>query len=54
MTKNEHDEFADMLKVIIEQGQSVMCEKKEIYELSMRMYAKYRESRYAQENAPAS
>lgn len=52
LTKEERDELADMLTIMIEQGQSVICEKKNLYELSMRMYVKYRESRYAQENDP--
>lgn len=51
-TKEERDELADMLTVMIEQGQSVANENQKLYEEAMTQYVKYRESRYAQENDP--
>ena len=51
-TKDERNELASMLTVMIESGQSVISENRALHEMAIRMYAKYRESRYAQENDP--
>lgn len=51
-SKEERDELADMLTVMIEKGQYVMHENQKLYEKSMELYSKYRESRYALENDP--
>ena len=37
---------------MIEDGQSVMCDNKKLYEEAMSQYVKYRSSKYAQENDP--
>lgn len=37
---------------MIEDGQSVMCDNKKLYEEAMSQYVKYRGSKYAQENDP--
>ena len=41
-----------MLTTTIEDGQSVMCDNKKLYEEAMSQYVKYRSSKYAQENDP--
>ena len=41
-----------MLTTMIEDGQSVMCDNKKLYEEAMSQYVKYRGSKYAQENDP--
>ena len=41
-----------MLTTMIEDGQSVMCDNKKLYEEAMSQYVKYRSSKYAQENDP--
>ena len=51
-SKAERDELARMLTTMIEEGQSVMCANRGLYEEAMRQYVKYRNSRYAQENDP--
>lgn len=51
-TAGERDELADLLTRIIETGQYEFCENEALYEKAMEMYARYRESRYAQENDP--
>ena len=52
MTDADRDELADLLTVIIETGQCVLCENRALYEMALSYYAKYRETRYAQENDP--
>ena len=51
-TKAERNELADMLTVMIEQGQSVMSFNPALYEKAMELYVKYRESKWALENDP--
>ncbi len=51
-TKAERNELADMLTVMIEEGQSVMCFNPALYEKAMELYVKYRGSKWAQENDP--
>ena len=41
-----------MLTTMIEDGQSVMCDNKKLYEEAMSQYVKYRGSKYVQENDP--
>ena len=50
--KDERNELASMLTTMIEDGQSVMCDKRKLYEEAMSQYVKYRASRYARENDP--
>lgn len=50
--KDERNRLASMLTTIIENGQSVMCDNKKLYEEAMSQYVKYRGSKYAQENDP--
>lgn len=50
--KDERNELASMLTTMIEDGQSVMCDNRKLYEEAMSQYVKYRASRYAQENDP--
>ena len=52
MTKAERNELADMLTVMIEEGQSVMSFNPVLYEKAMEFYLKYRESRPAEESDP--
>ena len=52
MTKAERNELADMLTVMIEQGQSVMSFNSALYEKAMEFYLKYREIRPAEEFDP--
>lgn len=51
-TATERGELADLLTRLIETGQYELCENEALYEKAMEMYARYRESRYAQENDP--
>ena len=51
-TKAERNELADMLTVMIEEGQSVMSFNPVLYEKAMEFYLKYRESRPAEEFDP--
>ena len=51
-TKAERNELADMLTVMIEQGQSVMSFNPALHEKALELYVKYRESKWAQENDP--
>ena len=50
--KDERNRLADMLTTMIEDGQSVMCDNRKLYEEAMSQYVKYRGSKYAQENDP--
>ena len=50
--KDERNRLAAMLTTMIEDGQSVMCDNKKLYEEAMSQYVKYRGSKYAQENDP--
>ena len=50
--KDERNRLASMLTTMIEDGQSVMCDNKKLYEEAMSQYVKYRSSKYAQENDP--
>ena len=50
--KDERNRLAAMLTTMIEDGQSVMCDNKKLYEEAMSQYVKYRGSKYAQENNP--
>ena len=52
MTKADRNELADMLTVMIEEGQSVMSFNPVLYEKAMEFYLKYRESRPAEEFDP--
>ena len=52
MTKAERNELADMLTVMIEEGQSVMSFNPVLYEKAMEFYLKYRESRPVEEFDP--
>ena len=52
MTKAERNELADMLTVMIEEGQGVMSFNPVLYEKAMGFYLKYRESRPAEESDP--
>lgn len=52
MSKAERNELADMLTVMIEEGQSVMSFNPVLYEKAMEFYLKYRESRPAEEFDP--
>ena len=52
MTKAERNELADMLTVMIEQGQSVMSFNPVLKEKAMEFYLKYRASRPAEEFDP--
>jgi transposase len=52
MTKAERNELADMLTVMIEEGQGVMSFNPVLYEKAMEFYLKYRESRPAEESDP--
>lgn len=51
-TNLERNELADILTVMIEKGQCVMHENRQLYEKAIELYAKYRESKYARENDP--
>ena len=51
-TKAERNELADMLTVMIEQGQSVMSFNPSLREKALELYVKYRESKWARENDP--
>ena len=48
--KDERNRLSSMLTTMIEDGQSVMCDNKKLYEEAMSQYVKYRGSKYAQEN----
>lgn len=50
--KDERNRLAAMLTTMIEDGQSVMCDNRKLYEEAMSQYVKYRGSKYAQENEP--
>lgn len=50
--KDERNRLAAMLTTMIEDGQSVMCDNRKLYEEAMSQYVKYRGSKYAQENVP--
>ena len=50
--KDERNRLAAMLTAMIEDGQSVMCDNRKLYEEVMSQYVKYRSSKYAQENDP--
>ena len=50
--KDERNRLASMLTTMIEDGQSVMCDNKKLYEEAMSQYVKYHGSKYAQENDP--
>ena len=50
--KDERNELASMLTTMIEDGQSVMCDNRKLYEEAMSQYVKYRANRYARENDP--
>ena len=52
LTKCDRDELADMLTVMIEQGQRVMSFTPRLYELAMGFYVKYRESHPAEDYDP--
>ena len=52
LTKAERNELADMLTVMIEEGQSVMSFNPVLYEKAMEFYLKYRESRPVEEFDP--
>lgn len=51
-TKAQRDELADMLTSMIESGQYVSSDNKQLYEKAMELYVQYRSSKYAQENDP--
>jgi len=51
-TESERDELADMLTAMIEEGEYVMHDNPSLVSAAMGFYAKYRESKYARENAP--
>ena len=51
-TKAERNELADMLTVMIEQGQSVMSFNPALREKALELYVKYRKSKWARENDP--
>ena len=51
-TKAERNELADMLTVMIEQGQSVLSFNPALREKALELYVKYRESKWARENDP--
>ena len=50
--KDERNRLASMLTTMIEDGQSVMCDNKKLYEEAMSQYVKNRGSKYVQENDP--
>lgn len=50
--KDERNRLGAMLTTMIEDGQSVMCDNRKLYEEAMSQYVKYRGSKYAQENDP--
>lgn len=50
--KRRREELAAMLTEMIERGQSVMSDDKQLYEDAMSFYVKYRGSKYALENDP--
>ena len=52
LTRRERDELADMLTVMIEQGQALMSFNPRLYELAMGFYVKYREKHPAEEYDP--
>ena len=52
LTRRERDELADMLTVMIEQGQSVMSFTAKLYELAMGFYVKFRETHPAEDYDP--
>ena len=52
LTRRERDELADMLTVMIEQGQSVMSFTPKLYELAMGFYVKFRETHPAEDYDP--
>jgi len=52
VSQEDRDTLADMLTEMIETGQNILCEKSNLYEMALTYYAKYRETRYAQENDP--
>lgn len=45
--KDERNRLAAMLTAMIEDGQSVMCDNRKLYEEAMSQYVKYRSSKYA-------
>ncbi len=51
--KDGRNELASMLTTMIEDGQSVLCDNRKLYEEAMSQYVKYRASRYAQGERPA-
>jgi transposase len=52
LTKRERDELADMLTVMIEQGQAVLNLNPPLYEKAMEFYMKYREKAPAEDYDP--
>lgn len=51
-TARERDELADLLTSMIEKGQYLIHENKQLLETAVELYTKYRESKYAKENDP--
>ena len=51
-TARERDELADLLTIMIEKGEYMMHENRQLQEKAMELYTKYRESKYARENDP--
>ena len=52
LTKRDRDELADMLTVMIEQGERAMSFTPRLYELAMDFYVQYRESHPAEDYDP--
>ena len=52
LTRRDRDELADMLTVMIEQGERAMSFNPRLYELAMGFYVKYRETRPAEDYDP--
>ena len=52
LTRRDRDELADMLTVMIEQGQRAMSFNPVLYEMAMEFYVKYRETHPAEDYDP--
>ena len=52
LTKSDRKCLASMLTQMIEQHQAVICDNPALYEMAMDFYAKYRETKWAQDDDP--
>lgn len=52
LTKSDRKCLASMLTQMIERHQAVICDNRALYEMAMDFYAKYRETKWAQDDDP--